>query len=145
MFKKTIRKKSICLSFDDNINENIVVIDYNDIENEKKKDAKELAESVLILKSISKDINDLLNQQGKELNTSNKKIEITEEVLLESNIDLEKAKSYHSKNKYIPIVIGASLGATIAGVPSLFFLGSYSILTTLGGSALGGIVGKLII
>lgn len=121
----------------------LIQIDMKDIEKERLNDAKELANSAILLKSINEDLNKLLGEQSNTLKISKNEIDSSEILLKQADIELEAAAEY-KKIKIVPILLGAGVGAALFGLPSAFVVGTYSALFATGGGVIGGLVGKIV-
>ena len=114
-----------------------------EIQEETLRDARELASSINKLNEIQKDLLNMIDVQSESLECVEENTKVTEAILDDTNINLTKAAKY-SKLKYIPLVLGGSVGAFIFGVPAAPFIGTYSLLTALGGGVIGSVIGNSI-
>lgn len=121
----------------------LIPIDVKDLEKEQLNDARELAESAILLKSINEDLNKLLVDQSDFLNISDNNVVSAEITLKQANIELKAAAEY-KKIKIGPILLGVGVGAALFGLPSAFVVGTYSALFATGGGVLGGLVGRIV-
>jgi len=115
----------------------------NKIEEETLRDAQELASSINKLYEIQRDLLDIIDIQGEQLECVEETTKTSETILEDTNIELTSAAKY-SKLKYIPVLLGGSVGAFLFGIPAAPFIGTYSLLTALGGGVIGGVIGKSI-
>ena len=132
-------KMNQCIQIDNDF----IPVSIQNLENDRLNDAKNLAESVILLKSINNDLKNIINEQGLQLNLTDENLNNTNIILEETNLELNIAAKYKKINVG-PILIGAGIGAVIFGIPPIFIIGIYSTIFATGGGILGGIIGKIV-
>lgn len=124
------------------LQENLTQVDVNSlIERENEKDLSKILQELRQLNEINQELGFLLNNQGETLDNIEN---LQEEVIVNTeaaNISLESAA--RKRIKFIPIVIGGVVGASILGPGALAFgaKGAAAYIAGAGG-ILGGIAGK---
>lgn len=117
------------------------LVPYNRLDNEET-ELINLINEVRELNSMNMEINKLLLTQEESIEYISDTVEISQVSILKGNNDLEE--SYRYKSAILPTIIGAGVGGLVS-IPILIPLTGIGIISgigIIGGSLLGGIVGK---
>ena len=118
------------------------LIDVNaELEKESLQDSQRLSKDILKIHEINQSISELVTEQGEIMKHADHHVEDSSYAVEESTTEIKEASKLQ-KFKVIPIIVGAGIGAAICGIPSAFFLGSYSLACAAGGGTVGGLLGK---
>ncbi len=118
------------------------LIDVNsELEKESLMDSTQLSSDILKIREIHETIYDMISDQDDAICHIDEDVQDSSHLVEESTVEI-KESSILQKFKVLPIVIGAGAGAVLCGIPSAFFIGSYSLACAGGGGVLGGILGK---
>ena len=125
----------------------LLPINFNDeMEKENRADAKRLMESVILINNISKDINILINDSKEQLDITNELIEESEVDIKKADINLENAKYHYFKTKlwktslfnaFIGFIIGGPLGGIIGVGTGISAIGLGISSALFGGATTG--------
>ena len=120
-----------------------LILQSIDYEKEEEEELSKILDEVRQLNEINGDLSILLNEQNENIDnviTTQDNIELNTEKAIKN---LEKAVS--NKIKFVPIAIGAIIGASVLGPGSLLVgLKAGAGYVALGGSFVGGLIGKSI-
>jgi len=124
------------------LTEQTPLIDVNaEIEKESLQDSQRLSKDILKIHEINQSISDLITEQGEFIKQTDQDVDNSSYAVEESTVEIKEASKLQ-KFKVIPIIVGAGIGAAICGIPSAFFVGSYSLACAAGGGTIGGLLGK---
>lgn len=122
------------------ITKKILYVYLMELDLEKLEDIKELEQEIIELNELFNEFNQYVQQQSEPINKINDYIDKSEKDVNKGVEELKKANNYSISHRLF--VAGSIIGGVVTGVTTFGFgLGIWSI-STIGGSIVGGIIGK---